>query len=106
MATRRRATSKPPDNFDRATQFLEKFGLPTALLLGAGYFGFNMILKPLVQTYQESIANVAITAEELERAIEEDNKADGERVKEITQAIESLEAKIDAILARPTNVKD
>ena len=81
-------------------EFLEKFGLPTALLLGASYFGFQLVVRPLVQTYQDSIANVAITAEELSTAIAEDNKADGERVKEITEAIGRLETKIDAILSR------
>ena len=98
--TRRRATSKPPDNTQRAMDFLERFGLPTALLLGAGYFGFTMILKPITDTYMSSIASIAVTAEELERAIEEDNQQDGERVKEITDALKQIETKIDALLTR------
>lgn len=98
--TRRRTTAKPPDTFERVTIFLERFGLPTVLLLGLGYFGFQVVVKPITESYMKAIADVAVTTQELEQAIEADNQKDGDRVREITEALKSLENKIDLVISK------
>ena len=48
----------------------------------------------------KAIADVAVTTQELEQAIEADNQKDGDRVREITEAIKSLENKIDLVISK------
>lgn len=99
MATRR-TTKKPPDSIQRGMEFMERFGLPTALLIAAAYFGFTLIIEPLAKTYRDAIDKVAASSEELEAAVAENTKADSEHVREITESLRALENKLDAVLSR------
>jgi len=98
--TPRRRPTKKADPTSQYMEFIERFGLPTALLVAACYFGFTQIVAPISKSYQEAIQGVAETSAELEKAIEENNREDSERVKIIQEAIRSLEAKIDIALRK------
>lgn len=80
------------------TELVERLGLSTVLLLGAVYFGYQSIIRPIADSYQKMVADVAETNKLLQEEIRSNDKEDGERVQLITAQIAKLEAKIDKLL--------
>lgn len=80
------------------TELVERLGLSTVLLLGAVYFGYQSIIRPIADSYQQMVADVAETNKLLEEEIRNNDKADGERVRLISARMDKLEAKIDKLL--------
>ena len=80
------------------TELVERLGLSTVLLLGAVYFGYQSIIRPIADSYQKMVADVAETNKLLQEEIKNNDKEDGERVQLITSQMASLEAKIDKLL--------
>lgn len=101
--------------------FLERFGVSTAMLMAVVYFGFTLIIEPLVKSYREAVHEVAISAKALEKsvdengrigvaaqqkmdatmkALEENREIKSQIERNILQAVHALEAKVDAALSR------
>ena len=80
------------------TELVERLGLSTVLLLGAVYFGYQSIIRPIADSYQKMVADVAETNKLLQEELKNNDKEDGERVQLITAQMASLEAKIDKLL--------
>lgn len=80
------------------TELVERLGLSTVLLLGAVYFGYQSIIRPIADSYQKMVADVAETNKLLQEEIRSNDKEDGERVQLITAQMAKLEAKIDKLL--------
>ena len=80
------------------TELVERLGLSTVLLLGAVYFGYQSIIRPIADSYQKMVADVAETNKLLQEEIKSNDKEDGERVQLIIAQMAKLEAKIDKLL--------
>lgn len=80
------------------TELVERLGLSTVLLLGAVYFGYQSIIRPIADSYQKMVADVAETNKLLQEEIKSNDKEDGERVQLIIAHMSKLEAKIDKLL--------
>ena len=80
------------------TELVERLGLSTVLLLGAVYFGYQSIIRPIADSYQKMVADVAETNKLLQEEIKANDREDGERVQLITAQMAKLEAKIDKLL--------
>ena len=80
------------------TELVERLGLSTVLLLGAVYFGYQSIIRPIADSYQKMVADVAETNKLLQEEIKSNDKEDGERVQLIIAQMSKLEAKIDKLL--------
>jgi len=101
--TPRKTTTKKqefevPKDVNGISAMIEKVGLSTFLLLGAAYFAWNGVVLPVVQTVQTAITDISETNKVLEQAVEDNQKADAERVKVISSEIEKLNRKLDEIL--------
>lgn len=81
------------DKADRILSIAEKWGLPTLLLLGLSYVGYTAVLRPLAESYRATIERVG-------QEVIDNDADDAERVKQITEALKSLENKIDQALSR------
>lgn len=80
------------------TELVERLGLSTVLLLGAVYFGYQSIIRPIADSYQKMVADVAETNKLLQEEIKANDREDGERVQLIVAQMSKLEAKIDKLL--------
>jgi low affinity Fe/Cu permease len=80
------------------TELVERLGLSTVLLLGAVYFGYQSIIRPIADSYRQMIVDVAATNKFLQEEIRNNDEEDMERVRIITAQIERLEDKIDKML--------
>ena len=85
-------------NASIVTELVERLGLSTVLLLGAVYFGYQSIIRPIADSYQKMVADVAETNKLLQEEIKDNDREDGERVQLITAQMAKLEAKIDKLL--------
>ena len=82
--------------FDFA-KFLEKFGLPTLLLLAVLYVGYSEIVKPAAERMLTMLDGVTSTNEELKTAIIEIGSANTATMKDILTRLDTLEGKIDGL---------
>lgn len=74
-----------PANY--AIQILNRFGLPTALLLFGGYYIYQDILKPLATSYQELVAEVKSNNSEMKQAMLDLGEQNRERIGHIEDQI-------------------
>ena len=80
------------------TELVERLGLSTVLLLGAVYFGYQSIIRPIADSYQRMVDDVAETNKLLQEEIKDNDREDGERVQLIVTHMSKLEEKIDRLL--------
>ena len=80
------------------TELVERLGLSTVLLLGAVYFGYQSIIRPIADSYQRMVDDVAETNKLLQEEIKDNDREDGERVQLISANMSRLEEKIDRLL--------
>lgn len=80
------------------TELVERLGLSTVLLLGAVYFGYQSIIRPIADSYQRMVDDVAETNKLLQEEIKDNDREDGERVQLISAHMSRLEEKIDRLL--------
>jgi len=80
------------------TELVERLGLSTVLLLGAVYFGYQSIIRPIADSYQRMVDDVAETNKLLQEEIKDNDREDGERVQLIVAHMSKLEEKIDRLL--------
>jgi len=80
------------------TELVERLGLSTVLLLGAVYFGYQSIIRPIADSYRQMIVDVAATNKFLQEEIRNNDDEDAQRVRMITDHIDRLENKIDKMM--------
>ena len=80
------------------TELVERLGLSTVLLLAAVYFGYQSIIRPIADSYQRMVDDVAETNKLLQEEIKVNDREDGERVQLIVTHMSKLEEKIDRLL--------
>lgn len=91
-------TEQKKESASIITELVERLGLSTVLLLGAVYFGYQSIIRPIADSYQKMVADVAETNKLLQEEIKANDREDGERVQLIVAQMSKLEAKIDKLL--------
>lgn len=89
---------RPINGDEYPLRIIERLGLSTVLLLGAVYFGYQSVIRPIADSYQKMIEEVSSTNKLLQEEVANNDREDGERVRAITVAISRLESKIDRLL--------
>ena len=82
----RRSDSVQKAATDSLFKGLDRFGLAPVLLLGLAYIGHTQVVVPLATAYANVVAKVGENNEMLRKAIETNDKEDGERVAVIAAA--------------------
>ena len=91
-------TEQKKESASFIAEMVERLGLSTVLLLAAAYFGYQSVILPIANSYKQMVEGVAETNKLLQEELEENDKADGERVQLIIAQMSKLEAKIDKLL--------
>lgn len=82
-----------PDRTDRILAAAERFGLPTVLLLGGSYIAYTAILRPIAETYQQTIRAIG-------DEVKKNDEDDGERVKELSERLKAIDAKLERLIEK------